>query len=130
MQKHVKILGIVHLAIGAIGVFFALLCLLFFVIGLFGIGQGTDALIAVPTLGAQEALILTVIALMLSVDILAGYGLLKRKPWARILVIVLSVMNLVSVPVGTVIGVYSLWVLLHKETKLMFLHPVTRPISF
>jgi len=43
---------------------------------------------------------------------LAGYGLLQREAWARILVLILGFLSLFNVPFGTALGVYTLWVLL------------------
>lgn len=43
---------------------------------------------------------------------LAGYGLLERLPWARTLTLVLAFINLLAIPFGTAIGVYSIWVLM------------------
>ncbi len=44
-------------------------------------------------------------------SILAGVGLLARRPWARGLAIFLGVLSLVKLPVGTALGIYTLWVL-------------------
>ncbi len=52
--------------------------------------------------------------------ILAGIGLLGFKPWARILAIILALLDLPGFPVGTVLGIYSLWVLLDSESSLLF----------
>ncbi len=41
----------------------------------------------------------------------AGYGLLERRPWARPLAIVLAVLALFHLPVGTALGIYTLWAL-------------------
>ena len=43
---------------------------------------------------------------------IAGWGLLQRLPWARILTIVLAFLALFNIPFGTALGIYSLWVLL------------------
>ena len=43
---------------------------------------------------------------------LAGYGLLQREAWARILVLILGFLSLFNVPFGTALGVYTLGVLL------------------
>jgi hypothetical protein len=50
---------------------------------------------------------------------LAGWGLLQREPWARILVLILAFVSLISPPFGTALGVYTLWVLLpaHSEEE-------------
>ncbi len=41
----------------------------------------------------------------------AGLGLLQRQPWARMLAIVLGCVNLLDMPLGTALGIYTLWVL-------------------
>jgi len=43
---------------------------------------------------------------------LAGWGLLQRESWARILSIVLALLALLNIPFGTALGIYTLWVLL------------------
>ena len=43
---------------------------------------------------------------------IAGWGLLQSEPWARILTLVVGVVSLFSIPFGTALGIYSLWVLL------------------
>jgi len=52
--------------------------------------------------------------------LIAGFGLLTFKPWARILGIVLCAINLINIPFGTIFGAYGLWVLLNKDTERMF----------
>ena len=49
--------------------------------------------------------------------ILAGWGLLDRQPWARMLAIVLGCIALIHVPFGTALGIYTLWVLLPAESE-------------
>jgi hypothetical protein len=55
--------------------------------------------------------------------LLAGYGLLTRKPWARVLAIVVGILNLVNFPVGTAIGLYTLWVLTQPTATEYFAAP-------
>jgi NADH:ubiquinone oxidoreductase subunit 4 (subunit M) len=47
----------------------------------------------------------------------AGWGLLQRESWARMLAIVIAVLNLVDLPFGTALGIYTLWVLLPAESE-------------
>jgi hypothetical protein len=47
----------------------------------------------------------------------AGWGLLQREPWARVLTLVLAFVSLFNVPFGTALGVYALWVLLPAESE-------------
>jgi hypothetical protein len=49
--------------------------------------------------------------------IAAGWGLLVRAPWARILAIVVGCLGLLDLPFGTALGVYTLWVLLPEESR-------------
>jgi hypothetical protein len=53
-------------------------------------------------------------------NILAGWGLLNYKNWARILVIILAVLNLLLFPIGTTIGIYALIIMFIKETEVLF----------
>jgi hypothetical protein len=45
------------------------------------------------------------------VSVLVACALLTRQPWARVLAIVFSIFALVHFPLGTALGVYTLWVL-------------------
>lgn len=49
--------------------------------------------------------------------IVAGWGLLERRPWARMLAIVLGCIFLVDMPFGTALGIYTLWVLLPAKSE-------------
>jgi hypothetical protein len=59
--------------------------------------------------------------------IAAGWGLIQREPWARILAVVLGFIALVHIPLGTALGIYTIWVLLSPgaddEYRAMSLHP-------
>jgi hypothetical protein len=60
-------------------------------------------------------------ALVLSLPgIIAGIGLLSFKPWARILTIVVSILDLLNIPFGTALGVYGLWVLFNDDGARLF----------
>lgn len=43
--------------------------------------------------------------------VIAGWGLLERKPWARTLAIFFGIFALFNFPFGTALGIYTLWVL-------------------
>ena len=43
--------------------------------------------------------------------LIAGAGLLARRPWARVLAIVLGCISLIHFPLGTALGIYTVWVL-------------------
>ena len=52
-------------------------------------------------------------------NFLAGYGLLKYRNWARILAIILAIINLPLFPIGTALGVYTLVIMFNGETKAL-----------
>jgi len=130
MQTHVKVVGVLFLACGALGLLGALFLMLTF---------GTAAQVVDATADPEEAALvvsilgtfgtaLVFLALALSVPgIIAGWGILTLRPWARVLGLVLSVLNLIWIPIGTVVGVYGLWVLLHNDTERLFAAPPTGP---
>lgn len=51
------------------------------------------------------------------VGLIAGWGLYERRHWARMLAIVLAFLNLFHPPLGTAIGIYTLWVLLPAASE-------------
>jgi hypothetical protein len=79
-----------------------------------------DAPMALPVLGGVGALIFVIAIVLSAPGVIAGFGLLGYKPWARILTIVLSALHLLNLPFGTALGVYGLWVLLSREGEAMF----------
>ncbi len=52
--------------------------------------------------------------------LIAGLGLLAHQSWARILAIVVAILGLLNFPVGTLIGLYTLFVLLQEAATPYF----------
>jgi hypothetical protein len=77
-------------------------------------------LIVGPTVG----LLLAILALP---GLAAGYGLLTRKSWARMLAIVVAILGLLNFPLGTAIGLYALWVLFPTGAADSFTTPGGAP---
>lgn len=46
----------------------------------------------------------------------AGWGLLQRESWARVVALVVGFVALLNVPLGTALGIYTLWVLLPSQS--------------
>ena len=76
-----------------------------------------DAMAITSVVGTAIAGVLTLFALP---GIIGGIGLLKLKLWARYVVLVLAVFDLFVIPVGTLVGGYSIWVLMQDEAVKMF----------
>jgi hypothetical protein len=123
MQTHVKVLGVLYLAVSA---FFLLVALFLFLTmsGVAGIVGATadpeDAAIAIPVLGIAGTALAIFLGVFSLPGLVTGYGLLQLKPWARILGIVLSAISLINIPFGTIVGIYGLWVLLNKDAERLF----------
>lgn len=124
METHVKVVAVLNIVLGCLGLLGALVVLLIFG-GTVGLVQSQAGL--EPEAGLAAGIVgliggaIFLIALVLSLPcLLGGFGLLKRREWARILVIVLSAFNLINIPIGTVIGAYGLWVLLSRQTQPLF----------
>ena len=122
MQTHVKVLAVLHIVFGALGVLIGLGIFVFFggVAGLVQMDHDPDAAFVVPMLGAIGGFVMIVLLVLSVPGIIAGIGLLSYQPWARILTIVLSILDLISIPFGTALGIYGLWVLFKKEGAQLF----------
>jgi hypothetical protein len=46
-----------------------------------------------------------------TLSFLVGFSLMTRKPWGRTLAIVVAILQLIKIPFGTALGIYTLWVL-------------------
>ena len=47
-----------------------------------------------------------------AVSLAAGWGLIRREGWARLLAMIVGCIALIKVPFGTALGIYTLWVLI------------------
>lgn len=113
VAEHIRLLGIFWLAMSALNA----------VAGIFMFGLANVVFAHLRELGGPSdvpvgflrALFTTLGILILAksaAGFLAGWGLLQRLPWARILTIVLAFFALINIPFGTALGIYTLWVLL------------------
>jgi hypothetical protein len=76
--------------------------------------------IMLPIMFVIMALVLGFTLLFSIPEVVAGYGLRKGKPWARIWSIVGCCFAVMSFPLGTALGVYGLIFLLGDEGKRYF----------
>lgn len=116
MKQHVTVVGALHIGLGILKLFAAAVALVAIVGG--GVISGdAEAMLVTGIVGPAVALFLFLLAVP---SIAGGIGLLKGKSWARILVLILGIFNLIDFPIGTLIGIYTIWVLLNQETALLF----------
>ncbi len=120
MEKHVTLVGALHIGYSAFQILGGMIAFTFIVGGglLGGLIAKEELVIGITFfVGAT----ITLWVLLVSVPgIIGGIGLLRYKPWARYMVLVLSVLALVNIPIGIAIGIYSMWVLVQDETAKLF----------
>ena len=114
-QQHIRVVALLTLAGGVLALVPALIVLVtggaLFAAG--GMGFSGEGMLAGGIVGIVGFFLL----LLGLPSIIAGFGLLARKRWARPLTIVLSLFNIFAFPVGTALAAYQLWVLaLNHET--------------
>jgi len=110
LERHLRTLGILWIVVGALFLIpsFALLMM------------ASVAHVVIP--GTEEVArvlgppLLSIIAAMLFLlaagQICVGWGLMQRQRWARTAAVILGILSLFHPPVGTALGIYTLWVLL------------------
>lgn len=117
MEKHVNLISLLWIIYGAVGLFFgfAVAAVLFgisFIPPNWEIAPGILRLIA---WGIGSFFLLLALP-----QIIGGIGLMKKREWARILILVVSFFHLLSFPLGTALAVYSFVILLKEETIKIF----------
>jgi hypothetical protein len=117
MESHVKAVGIINIAFSILGILAAII--VFTVLNIVA---------KVPDVDEEAIRILQIIAVVIPwflivvslPGIIGGIGLLNFQGWARILILILSFLALLNFPIGTAIGIYSIWVLLNNKTEKLF----------
>lgn len=111
MRKHVRILGWLHIILGVIDLLIGLMA--------FGILSGLGLLAGITSGDAVAFGILSAIGgfagafmlIMALPNFLCGLGLLRNwGGWVIILAVVLGLFNLLKVPYGTAIAIYTFWI--------------------
>ena len=112
METHVKTVAILNILTGGSGVLAVVLLLV-----VWGPSLVSENM---PLSGILTLLWVIAELLLAGPCVVIGLGLLRFRPWARTAGTVLSIFNLVNLPLGTIAGVYGLWVLMSQETDPLF----------
>jgi hypothetical protein len=119
MLTHVKVIAWLHIIYGLF-----ILCIAVLVFGGMVVGSmfsgSMMGMIGGGILGSFLGLFLGARG---AIGVVAGWGLLTLRPWARILMIVLAILNLFAFPFGTALSVYTLWVLFSSDGAALFQQP-------
>lgn len=119
MDKHVNVVAALFVGLGIFGIVIAIT--LGVILGL--VGSFVDDPVASKVLPIIASVAIWVVFIFSIPGIVAGIGLFKRKEWARILALILSVIKLLNIPIGTAVGGYSIWVLVQDESVALFKPP-------
>jgi len=119
MEKHINVvaalnIGLSLLRIIVVGVVFVILHF---------VGDFVDEHEAEVVLSIVANIMIFVVLVLSLPGIIAGIALFKRKEWGRILTLIVSVLNLVDIPLGTAVGAYSIWAMVQTETVELFKKP-------
>ena len=120
MEKHITVVGALRIGYAIVGLIVAaIIALLIVGPGVIAhcVGGDDEALVILTMIGVPIASFFVVFSV---IEIIGGIGILKRKNWARYLVMVCSVIDLFNIPIGTALGIYCLWVLAQDETVRIF----------
>jgi hypothetical protein len=117
VQEHIRLLGILWLALSAFNAVGAVVLYIIANTLFLHLHESSGPPLWLhPFLGFIAILILAKAA----AGFVIGWGLLQREPWARILTIILAFLALFNVPFGTALGIYTLWVLLPAESDVEY----------
>ncbi len=123
MEGHVKAVASLQIGLSILGFLFAVV--IYAVLNLVGdFVDEREAEIVLTIVANVAAIFLFIVSIP---GFIAGLGLFKMKEWARILTLIISVLNLFSFPIGTAVGVYSIWTLSHKDAVPLFRNEPVQP---
>jgi len=117
IKQHVSFVGALHVGFGILGLLGALAIYLSFNFAFNFVDHDPLAQKVLSFVGSSLSLIILFFS---TLGIIGGAGLFSYKPWARILVLIVSAINCINIPIGTAKGVYSIWVLMQSETIELF----------
>ncbi|HRG09986.1 MAG TPA: hypothetical protein PLJ08_15530 [Cyclobacteriaceae bacterium] len=113
MENHNRILGFIYIISGALQILTMIFLYAFFSAFFPFLSEeaGPDGAWVfewlLPFIGTIAVCVVIVFAIP---GIIAGAGLLNHKKWALTLALILGIFKLFSFPIGTAIGIYTIWV--------------------
>jgi len=116
MEKHVRILGILYIVFGILGMLFGIT--LYVILTTSGVMSGDmQAMKILEIVGVFLGGFFLIVSIP---GVIGGFGLLQHKQWAKTLILIIGILNLINFPFGTVLGIYTIWVLMNNQTDKVF----------
>jgi hypothetical protein len=129
MEKHITLVAVLNIVYRGLAILVAMIL----VVLALGFGGLIEFLIRTGSIRPHEIpidvlsivpIILLIVALVIVtisvIGIIGAVSVLKRKEWGRILLLVVSFFSLAKIPLGTILGIYGIWVLMNNETIKLF----------
>lgn len=120
MEQHIKILSWLFIIMGVLGLLFAVFI---FLLGAGAVStilsndHSSDARVAAGWAGGCMTFVAALIGVLSLPSIIAGWGLMRRKAWSRVLTMVVGALHILNMPIGTAIGLYAIIIMSNEETK-------------
>jgi hypothetical protein len=116
MKKHIQIVAALHIALGAVSLLGAIVVFVVFAIaGSVVVSQGERQ--AASILAIIAVAIGSFLAVLALPGIIGGWALFTGRSWGRPLVLVLGAIHLINIPLGTALGIYTIWALVHEPVS-------------
>jgi hypothetical protein len=120
MKKHVTVVGAIQIGTNILGLFISM-GLYFLFSNIMDVMPTEDMPTFVVSFLTYLFSILPVVMGLLSIlGLIGSIALMSYKPWGRIIIIIVAALGCLNIPLGTLIGVYTIWVLMQDETIKLF----------
>jgi hypothetical protein len=118
MESHIRFITVLYFVIGILGIISGLI-----ILNSFSDSSDSNTISLVGIFYTNNITSLHgILLLFYSIPaLIAAFAVKKRKNWGRIFSMVWAVVNIPSFLVGTIVGIYSLWVFLKEDTKKLFI---------
>jgi len=126
-DKHIRILALLEIICAVLSI---AVIILWFVFGLFMFNNLKSHDLLPPWFPALFLSILGLVTLftlvLMIIRLVAALKLKKGSMPAKTIILILSVLDLISPPIGTALGVYAFWVLLFREGTEEYFEDLSR----
>ncbi len=111
MHKEIELLGALHIAISILyTVVFSAIYAVLLSKGFFSDKESSANI---------QLVILAVVGIFLMLfaisGVIAALGIIRNRPWAQMMILILGCLDLICVPLGTALGIYTIWIFMHSE---------------
>lgn len=117
LDQHRKVLGILYLVFGGLWALGGIALMAVFMAGALPEARTGPERAVILMVGVAGGLLLLGLA---AVGIIGGVGMLRRRAWAKVPTLIAGLLGLLHFPIGTALGIYTLWFWLQPNAPLLF----------